>query len=163
MRWSRCLRPVARWDGGTVDAFQPLPTIRQTVLDTTDSRGLAEFYRQLLGMTYRSDCEPPPAGEPDPNGADWLVLRSPDSAVTLAFQQVGELPEVTWPSGPVPQQMHLDLTVTTMANLDAQHHRVLDLGGRLIEDRSDDPTEPLRIYADPGGHPFCVFMDDSAS
>ena len=27
--------------------------LRQTVLDTTDARGLAEFYRELLGLAYR--------------------------------------------------------------------------------------------------------------
>jgi len=26
-------------------------------------------------------------------------------------------------------------------------------------DRSADPDEPLRVYADPAGHPFCVFVD----
>jgi hypothetical protein len=29
-------------------------------------------------------------------------------------------------------------------------------GARLIQDRSDDPEEPLRVYADPAGHPFCI-------
>lgn len=42
------------------------PTLRQVVLDTTDARGLAEFYRQLLGLEYRPGDEPPPAGAPDP-------------------------------------------------------------------------------------------------
>jgi hypothetical protein len=27
---------------------------------------------------------------------------------------------------------------------------------RHVEDRSDDPEEPLRVYADPAGHPFCL-------
>jgi hypothetical protein len=35
------------------------PTILQPVLDTTDPRGLAEFYRQLFGLTYRPGDEPP--------------------------------------------------------------------------------------------------------
>lgn len=140
---------------------QQLPTIRQTVLDALDARALAEFYRQLLGMRYRPDSEPPPDGQPDPAGQDWLVLRSPDDAVTLAFQQVSELAEVTWPEGPQPQQMHLDLTVTTAGNLDAQHQRALALGARLLQDRSTDPDEPLRVYADPAGHPFCIFLDRS--
>ncbi|MFC4631866.1 VOC family protein [Promicromonospora alba] len=29
------------------------PRIRQVVLDTTDARALAEFYRQLFGLSYR--------------------------------------------------------------------------------------------------------------
>ena len=28
---------------------------------------------------------------------------------------------------------------------------------RLLQDRSDDPEEPLRVYADLSGHPFCIF------
>lgn len=38
------------------------------------------------------------------------------------------------------------------------HERVLALGGVLRLDRSDDQEEPLRVYADPDGHPFCVFV-----
>jgi hypothetical protein len=76
--------------------------------------------------------------------------------VVLAFQKVGELPEATWPDGPVPQQLHLDATVPALADLDIQHERALALGARLLEDRSDDPEEPLRVYADPAGHPFCI-------
>lgn len=129
----------------------------QTVLDCTDARELAEFYRELLGLTYRPGDEPPPPGEPDPNGADWLVLRNPGGA-QLAFQQVPSLPEVTWPDGPHPQMMHLDIKVPSVAELDAQHSRALALGARLLRDRSDDPDEPLRVYADPAGHPLCIFV-----
>jgi Glyoxalase-like domain len=130
----------------------------QVVLDATDARALAEFWRQLLGYRYRPGDEPPAAGEPDPQGRDWLVLRPPGGATLVAFQQVAALPEATWPEGPVPQQLHLDLTVATTAELDAQHERALALGARLLEDRSEDPEEPLRVYADPAGHPFCIFV-----
>ena len=87
-----------------------------------------------------------------------LVLRDADDVNQLAFQLVDELPAATWPEGPVPQQLHLDLTVPTKADLDAQHERALALGGRLLLDRSDDEEEPLRVYADPSGHPFCIFV-----
>ncbi len=133
------------------------PHVRQVVLDCTDARKLAEFYRQLLGWQYRPGDEPPSAGEPDPNGSDWLVLRNPDG-VGMAFQQVPELPEPTWPDSTQPQQMHLDMTVPTVADLEVQHERALSLGARLLYDRTDDPEEPLRVYADPAGHPFCIFV-----
>ena len=29
------------------------PVVSQTVLDTDDARGLAEFYRQMFGLDYR--------------------------------------------------------------------------------------------------------------
>lgn len=37
------------------------PRLRQTVLDCPDPRLLAEFYRRLLGLTYRPGDEPPRA------------------------------------------------------------------------------------------------------
>ena len=75
------------------------PTLRQVVLDTTDARTLAEFYRELLDLAYRPGDEPPPPGEPDEAGQDWLVLRDAPGRLQLAFQQVAELPEPTWPEG----------------------------------------------------------------
>ena len=53
---------------GTERAF---PVIRQTVLDSTDPRRLAEFYRQLFGLRYHPGDEPPGPGQPDPNGVCW--------------------------------------------------------------------------------------------
>jgi catechol 2,3-dioxygenase-like lactoylglutathione lyase family enzyme len=139
---------------------QEFPALRQVVLDSTDIRTLAEFYRQLLGLRYRPGDEPPVTAEPDTSAEDWLVLQEADGTRRLAFQPVDELPEVTWPEGPVPQQLHLDLTVSNKKDLDAQHERALALGARLLLDRSDDPEEELRVYADPSGHPFCIFVAD---
>ena len=91
--------------------------LRQTVLDTTDARGLAEFYRELLGLAYRPGHEPPPPGEDDPDGREWLVLRNPGG-----------------------------------------NQRALALGARLLRDDSQDEIEPIYVYADPAGHPFCIFV-----
>ena len=129
-----------------------VPRLAQVVLDTTDVRAAAEFWRQLLGLAYRPGQERPEPGE------DWLNLRDSDGRPVLAFQQVDALPRSTWPGADVPQQLHLDLTVGTKADLDAVHERVVALGGVLRFDRSDDEEEPLRVYADPDGHPFCVFV-----
>ncbi len=137
---------------------RPFPFLRQVVLDCTDARDLAEFYRELLGYEYRAGDDPPPGDEPDPRGGDWLVIRDRAGTTRIAFQQVPALREATWPEGAVPQQMHLDCTVSTAAELDAQHDRVLRLGARLLYDRSGDVEEPLRVYADPAGHPFCIFV-----
>ena len=136
----------------------PVPTFLQVVLDTTDARGLAEFYRQLLGFTYRPGDEPPAAGVRDTRGQDWLVLHHPSGSPHIAFQQVSALPASTWPDDGVPQQLHLDLTVPSLQDLETQHSRALGLGARLLYDRSDDKQEPLRVYADPAGHPFCMFV-----
>jgi catechol 2,3-dioxygenase-like lactoylglutathione lyase family enzyme len=134
------------------------PRIRTVVLDTSDVRRLAEFYRELFGLTYRPGDEPPAPGEPDPKGGDWLRLLDPDGGAGLAFQHVDDLAPPTWPDRGIPQQLHLDTVVPDVAELDHQHERALSLGARLILDRSDDPEEPLRVYADPSGHPFCIFV-----
>ncbi|WP_163513066.1 VOC family protein [Fodinicola acaciae] len=123
------------------------PRLRQVVLDTTDPRALAEFYRQLLGFHLRPG-----------DGDDWAVLLDDDGQPRLAFQQVPELAPTTWPEPGIAQQMHLDLTVPSKAELDAQHERALALGARLRDDQSDDEEEPLRVYADPSGHLFCIFV-----
>jgi catechol 2,3-dioxygenase-like lactoylglutathione lyase family enzyme len=136
--------------------------LRQTVLDTTDARRSAEFYRELLGLAYRAGDEPPPSVEEDERGRDWLVMRNPGGA-QLAFQQVDDLPPATWPEPGVPQQLHLDLSVTTREAFDREHERALALGARLVLDRSDDEDEPLHVYADPDGHPFCIFVAPPAS
>ena len=135
-----------------------VPRLRQVVFDSTDVRASAEFWREVLGLVYRAGDEPPSAGEDDPAGADWLNLQRRDGTPLLAFQQVAELPRSTWPEARVPQQLHLDITVPTKGDLDAAHSRVIALGAELRFDRSDDAEEPLRVYVDPDGHPFCIFV-----
>jgi catechol 2,3-dioxygenase-like lactoylglutathione lyase family enzyme len=132
------------------------PQMLHTVLDTTRPRGLAEFYRQLLGLQYRPGDEPPSDGAPDE--ADWLVLTDADSVRKLAFQHVDHLPSTTWPRHGVPMQLHVDFTVSSFAELTRQRERAEALGARLLLDRTDDADEPLYVFADPSGHPFCIFV-----
>ncbi|GAB3293787.1 VOC family protein [Epidermidibacterium keratini] len=131
-----------------------VPHLLHTVIDGPDVRALAEFYRELLGLRYRPGDEPEASDEVP----DWLVLTYPDGRRALAFQQSPDHVAPTWPLPGVPQQLHLDMTVADPDELDEQHARVLALGGRMLYDRSDDPQEPLRAYADPAGHPFCIFV-----
>jgi Glyoxalase-like domain len=58
----------------------------------------------------------------------------------------------------VPMQLHLDLTVPDREALEQQRRRAEDLGAELLSDRTDDPDEPLYVFADPAGHPFCIFV-----
>lgn len=127
------------------------PSLLSVVLDCEDARALAEFYRELMGLEYS-----PGHAAADPDGDDWLVLLG--AGVRLAFQQVEHLPRSTWPGTGVPQQLHLDLTVATTAELAEVHDRALALGARELDDRSADPDEPLWVLEDPAGHPFCVFV-----
>jgi catechol 2,3-dioxygenase-like lactoylglutathione lyase family enzyme len=137
------------------------------VLDCGHPRPLAEFYRALLGYAYRPGDEPPAPGDPDPRGEDWLVLRPEAgdrrSGRGLAFQANAEHVPPVWtpgPDRPGDQQMmlHLDLTVSDVESLRHQRQRVLELGGTELLDRLDDADEPLYVFADPAGHPFCIFV-----
>jgi hypothetical protein len=141
-----------------VDATPTYPLLRQVVLDATNARQLAEFYRELLGYEYRPGDEPPAPNQPDPNGLDWLVIRDPRGSSRIAFQQVESLSPSTWPAEGIPQQLHLDMSVPSIEAFEVQHQRATSLGARVLDDRSDDEVEPLRVYADPAGHPFCIFV-----
>ena len=132
------------------------PRLLHTVLDTTQPRALAEFYRELLGLRYRPGDEPPAdAGEDD---VDWLVLTDEAGNRLLAFQRVDVLRRTTWPHHTVPMQLHVDFTVTNVEELRRHRGRAEELGARVLVDRTDDPDEPLYVFADPSGHPFCIFV-----
>jgi catechol 2,3-dioxygenase-like lactoylglutathione lyase family enzyme len=133
------------------------PQLLHTVLDTTRPRELAEFYRQLLGLRYRPGDEPP-AGGAASDEADWLVLTDSNGVRKLAFQQVDHLPRTTWPENDVPMQLHVDFTVSSLAELHRQRERAEALGAELLLDRTDDPDEALYVFADLSGHPFCIFV-----
>ena len=57
--------------------LETVPTLRQVVLDCTDARTLAEFYRRLLGLVYRPGDEPPePGRSPGPQRPGARCLTS---------------------------------------------------------------------------------------
>ncbi len=132
------------------------PQLLQTAIDTTDARGLAEFYRELLGLRYRQGDEPPADAAVD--DSDWLVLVDAEGVRKVAIQQVERLDRTTWPEPDVPMQLHLDFTVSSAIELERQRERAFTLGATLLLDRFEDPDEPLYVFADPSGHPFCVFV-----
>ncbi|GAA4373204.1 VOC family protein [Nocardioides caricicola] len=118
----------------------PQFTLSSTVLGSSDPRGLAGFYRDLLDWEVR--VEQP----------EWVVLRSPQGA-GLSFQlEDGHVPP-TWPSGPGDQQMqvHLDIGVSDLA---AGVARAQALGASLADEQ---PQDDVRVLVDPAGHPFCLF------
>ncbi|PKH41447.1 Glyoxalase/Bleomycin resistance protein/Dioxygenase superfamily protein [Nocardioides alpinus] len=135
-----------------------VPHLLHTVLDARDARREAEFWRELLGLAYRPGDEATD-GKDD---VDWLVLTHHDGRRALAIQEVESLPASRWPEPGHPSVSHLDTTVPNRHDLDAVHDRVLALGGELRLDRADDPDEPLRAYASPAGHVFCVFVAPSS-
>ena len=145
-----------------------MPFVRQVVIDCAHPRVLAEFYRQLLGYEYRPGDAPPPPGEPDPVGDDYLVIRpegdDPGSGRGLGFGAVEhyESPVYGGAGGTAPgavrQMMHLCMTVPDKESLATQRDRAVSLGARLLDDRFDDPDEALVVLADVAGHPFCLYV-----
>lgn len=134
------------------------PQIAQVVLDSTNPRVSAEFWRQLLDLHYRKGHEAPRWGADDPIGQDWLNLETSTGEPCLAFQKVDELSRSSWPESTIPQQLHLDITVPSIEALNAATERVTNLGGAVLYDRSASTEEPLRVFADLDGHPFCIFV-----
>lgn len=126
------------------------PRRMHTVLDAVDARGLAEFYRELLGLRFRE-------GDDD----SWLVLLDGDGQRQLAVQRVDELTPSTWPSPEVPMQLHIDYAVPSVEELERHRRRAEELGARLLLDRSADDGEPLYVLADPAGHPFCLLVGEA--
>lgn len=132
------------------------PELLHTVIDAAEPRRLAEFYRRLLGYRYRPGDEPSAGTGAD--DVDWLVLTNAEGRRMIAIQQAESLKPSTWPDPTVPMQVHLDFTVADQAELARHRARALDLGARLLQDRADDEEEPLYVFADPAGHPFCIFV-----
>jgi catechol 2,3-dioxygenase-like lactoylglutathione lyase family enzyme len=132
------------------------PVLLHTAIDARDCRGLAEFYRKLLGLHYREGEAPPTDGSPDE--ADWLVLLDALGNRVLTIQAKQVTTASTWPSEEVPMQMHLDFKVATVEDLERHRERAQALGARLLQDRSKDEGEPLYVLADPAGHPFCLLV-----
>lgn len=132
------------------------PELMHTALDATDPRCVAEFYRQLLGLCYRSGDEPPADGMKD--SPEWLVLVDTEGRRRLAVQRVPELARPTWPTHEVPKQMHMDFRVSDRKELERHRRRAEELGATLLLDRSEDEDEPTYVLADPAGHPFCLLV-----
>ena len=121
---------------------RPAVTLTAAVLDAPDPRALAGFYQQLLGW---------PRGRDEP---DWVTLRPPGGGAGLSFQAEGDHVRPTWPAGPGDQQMqmHLDIEVD---DLEAAGARAVAAGAVLAEYQ---PQEDVRVYLDPAGHPFCLWV-----
>jgi len=120
----------------------PVLTLSGIVLDSPDASELAGFYRRLLGW---------PAEQDEPG---WVKLRPPNGGPGLSFQTESQYVRPTWPAGPGDQQMsvHLDIAVEDLAV--AGEHAVA--AGAVLA--TYQPQDDVRVYLDPAGHPFCLFL-----
>jgi catechol 2,3-dioxygenase-like lactoylglutathione lyase family enzyme len=120
----------------------PRFTLTAAVLDTPDPRALARFYQQLLGW---------PLGTDDP---EWATLRPGDGGAGLSFQREENHVPPVWPAGPGDprMQLHLDIEVDDLAAAAAQ----AEAAGAVLA--GFQPQEDVRVYLDPAGHPFCLWV-----
>ena len=115
--------------------------IRNIVFECPDRRALASFYAELLGMRIIRE--------------DWFVIAKDESSFPrLAFDEASDYRPPRWPDPEHPQQLHLDIQVD---NLEAAEELALRLGATRLKDMGEYPS-----YADPAGHPFCLYRDAAA-
>jgi catechol 2,3-dioxygenase-like lactoylglutathione lyase family enzyme len=121
---------------------RPSLTLSGVVLGAPDPHALAAFYRRLLGFELVRE-------EPS-----WVVLRAPNGGAGLSFQEETAYIRPTWPARAGDQQMmvHLDIAVD---DLEAAGTHALAAGATLA---AYQPQDDVRVYLDPAGHPFCLFV-----
>ena len=121
----------------------PRFSLATVVVDCPDAHLLADFYRKLLGWDVRWS-------EPD-----WVLIASPEGGTALSFQSEAGYQSPVWPERPNEQQkmLHLDIQVEDLE--DAGAHAVA--AGATLADFQ--PQEDVRVYLDPAGHPFCLFIE----
>jgi catechol 2,3-dioxygenase-like lactoylglutathione lyase family enzyme len=122
----------------------PSFTLTATVLGTPDPRGLARFYQRLLGWQLRDDTD------------EWATLRPADGGPGLSFQLETDHVRPVWPPEPGTQQMQLHLDVL-VDNLSAACAVAEEAGAEPVGGH-EDADEVVRVYRDPAGHPFCLFI-----
>lgn len=106
-------------------------------------RELAAFYGDLLGMQVINE--------------GWLLIaRQPESKFVLALDTDGwsDQRPPRWPDPEYPQQLHLDIAVPDLERVGAE---IVAAGAQLLQD-----NDLFRVYADPAGHPFCLYQEAAA-
>ncbi|MEC3979964.1 VOC family protein [Amycolatopsis sp. H20-H5] len=121
---------------------RPRLSLSGIVLDTPDTHTLADFYHRLLGWAVKTD-------EPG-----WAKLTAPEGGAGLSFQHEQAYVRPVWPAGPGDPrvQVHLDILVD---DLDTAGAHAIAQGAALADHQ---PQDGVRVYFDPDGHPFCLFV-----
>lgn len=114
-----------------------LTRLGSTALDCSDPEALARFWAELIGgeLAYTSEA--------------FCAVKA--GGTWLATVRIPDYQEPSWPDGPRPKQMHLDLATH---DLDAAEAEAIRLGAR----KADVQPQPdrWRVLLDPAGHPFCL-------
>jgi catechol 2,3-dioxygenase-like lactoylglutathione lyase family enzyme len=120
----------------------PRLTLTTVNLSAPDAGALARFYVRLLGFEIKAE-------EPD-----WVLLQAPDGGVGLSCQTEANYVRPTWPAGPGDQQMMLHLEIR-VNDLDRAGAHAAAAGATLADFQ---PQDDVRVYFDPAGHPFCLWL-----
>jgi hypothetical protein len=112
------------------------------VLDAPDAQELGRFYQRLTGW---------PAIMDEPG---WYKIAPDGTRNGISFQTEPLYVAPRWPAAAAHQQMqlHLDLRVDQLAAACAHAESV----GAVLADFQ--PQDDVRVYLDPVGHPFCLFV-----
>jgi catechol-2,3-dioxygenase len=117
-------------------------TLTTVNLNASDPGRLARFYARLLDWPITSE------------ESDWVLLRAPDTEVGLSFQTESRYRRPIWPTADGEQQMmiHLEIRVDDLAAAEAH-------AAACGATRADyQPQDDVRVYLDPDGHPFCLWL-----
>lgn len=122
---------------------RPRFELATVVLDCSDAHVLAAFYGRVLGWEVT-------LSEPG-----WVLTRHPEGGTGLSFQSEQGYQPPVWPEEPRQQQkmLHLDIWVD---DLESAGELVVAAGAT---EASYQPQDDVRVYLDPAGHPFCLFLD----
>ena len=85
---------------------------------------------------------------------DWVLLERPDGGTSLSFQTEACYVRPVWPGtqGEQLMMLHLDIEVD---DLDEAGAHAVAQGAVLAEFQ---PQDDVRVYLDPAGHPFCLWI-----
>ena len=132
-------------------ATEERPSLRATSVTVMapDPRLLADFYARLLGVEV-STSDPPGPGEPETGGFAQVRMRH----LTLNFEYEREWAQPVWPAqdGQQSATQHLDILVEDLVAAAAW---AVGCGATLAETQ---PQDDVRVFLDPVGHPFCLFL-----
>ncbi|MBW1600803.1 VOC family protein [Streptomyces sp. JJ66] len=113
------------------------------VLDSAEPKILAEFYAKLLDAEAQLGLNP-----------DYIQLTTP-AGIALAIRRDHGFAPPSWPRPDESQQAHLQVLVA-QRDMDEAEREVVSLGGRPLDTKDNGGTHDVRLYADPGGHPFAL-------
>lgn len=111
----------------------PIGRVGYLIINSTDSKESAKFWSAVTGREL-GDVSPPYIDLPSTNNED---------GVTISIQQVPDQESLG---------MHIDIVVD---DIDEAIQQIVDLGGKLVEERSEGNWRWV-VMQDPDGNRFCL-------